>query len=790
VIRNDREEPPAEVPSRTLLRFALGYGSAVLAVTLSFFVYRMLSVSFGAGLPAFITFYPAVMAVAVLAGLGPGLAATTLAAMAAGYWIMPPVGQLYLASTADRLALALFGFMGIFISTVAELYRRSRQKAATYDREPALAEVRREKEFLADLLEHTSQAFAVGYPDGRIGRINQAYEELTGYSAAELGSIDWSATLTPSEWRDLERQKLDELLRTGQPVRYEKQYIRKDGSRVPVELFVHLVRAADGKPDYYYSFIADITERRQAESALRESEEQYRLLFTANPNPMFLFDEETFRFLAVNDAAVRHYGWSRSEFLAMTVLDIRPSEDRAIAEDTIRQHGGAHELGIGVMRHWRKDRTLMDMEITVSSIAFGGRPARLCSLNDITERKQAEEALRESEERFRLALRNAPVSVAVQDRDFRYVWAYNQRTAKPEEIIGRLDSEIFTAEEAARLHVLKRRVLDENVELQEQMWLERPGGRIYLEVFWEPIHDNAGRVIGVGSATVDLTALKLAEEELQKSASELRAANTELRASRAAALNLMEDADSARLDAEITAAALSEREELLSASLAEKEVLLKEIHHRVKNNMQIISSLVALQANESQDPAMRAVLQDVTHRVRSMAMVHEKLYQSADLARIDFAEYARSLLNYLWRAHGTAASHILLDTDLEPVSFPVNEAVPLGLILNELASNALKHAFRDRADGKVAVSLRNDAQGLVHLSVSDNGAGLPMELDWRHAHSLGLRLVQMLAGQLHADVEVRGGDQEGTRFEVIFGGSSINPSQPPLNLRGGENPPS
>ena len=206
----------------------------------------------------------------------------------------------------------------------------------------------------------------------------------------------------------------------------------------------------------------------------------------------------------------------------------------------------------------------------------------------------------------------------------------------------------------------------------------------------------------------------------------------------------------------------------IRASLAEKEVLLKEIHHRVKNNMQVISSLVALQAERLPDAAMREVLQDVTHRVRSMALVHEKLYQSADMARVEFAEYAQSLLDYLWRTHGTTASGVRLALDLEPVPLSVNAAVPCGLILNELVSNALKHAFRDRAGGEVAVSLRGGPQGRVCLRVRDNGTGLPAGFDWRQADSLGLHLVQMLAGQLHATVEVS--SKEGTEFAVTFDG--------------------
>jgi two-component sensor histidine kinase len=216
--------------------------------------------------------------------------------------------------------------------------------------------------------------------------------------------------------------------------------------------------------------------------------------------------------------------------------------------------------------------------------------------------------------------------------------------------------------------------------------------------------------------------------------------------------------------------ALRASEERLRASLGEKEVLLQEIHHRVKNNMQVISSLVALQAEELQDDAVRAVLLDVTHRVRSMAMVHEKLYQSADLARIELAEYIRSLLDYLWRAHKTAASDVRLTVDLEPVLLSVNAAVPCGLILNELVGNALKHAFRRSADGEVTVELHGGAPDRICLQVRDNGRGLPAGSDWRQSQSLGLRLVQMLAGQLHAAVEVT--SREGTAFTITFGSST------------------
>lgn len=154
---------------------------------------------------------------------------------------------------------------------------QERQNQNAWETDGTTAEQeRRNREFFADILEHSSQPVGVGYPDGRLGLVNKAFEELTGYTADELRSIDWATALTPPEWLGMEREKLEELHRTGCPVRYEKEYIRKDRSRLPIEMLVHLVRDSQGAPEYYYSFITDISERKHAEEALRESENRVR----------------------------------------------------------------------------------------------------------------------------------------------------------------------------------------------------------------------------------------------------------------------------------------------------------------------------------------------------------------------------------------------------------------------------------------------------------------------------------------------------------------------------------
>ena len=208
-------------------------------------------------------------------------------------------------------------------------------------------------------------------------------------------------------------------------------------------------------------------------------------------------------------------------------------------------------------------------------------------------------------------------------------------------------------------------------------------------------------------------------------------------------------------------------EEQIKTSLVEKEVMLREIHHRVKNNLQVISSLVSLQADNFTDERIREEFNMVCDRIRSMAMIHEKLYQTGNLARLNFAEYATSLLQYLWNSYDVLAEKVRLNLELEPVALSIEKAIPCGLILNELASNILKHAFPHNSRGEATVGLEYDTvTGTVRLRVCDNGVGLPAGRDWRQSPSLGLRLVEILAGQLRGTVETVTGP--GTEFRLTF----------------------
>lgn len=207
-------------------------------------------------------------------------------------------------------------------------------------------------------------------------------------------------------------------------------------------------------------------------------------------------------------------------------------------------------------------------------------------------------------------------------------------------------------------------------------------------------------------------------------------------------------------------------EEKLEGSLEEKTVLLKEVHHRVKNNMQVISSLLNLQSEQIMDEGVRAKFRESQDRVKSMALIHESLYRSANLARIDFGGYVEQLVNSLHRTYGATAAGVDLKVDVADIPMSVDVAIPCGLIINELVTNAFKHAFHDGRKGEVCISLSQGDGGMLLLMVSNNGIPFPEDIDIRNTESLGLQLVNTLTGQLRGTIELD--ESHGTAFRITF----------------------
>jgi len=208
-------------------------------------------------------------------------------------------------------------------------------------------------------------------------------------------------------------------------------------------------------------------------------------------------------------------------------------------------------------------------------------------------------------------------------------------------------------------------------------------------------------------------------------------------------------------------------EEQINAALKEKEILLREIHHRVKNNMQVITSLLSLQSDTIKDQQYADMFRESQERIRSMALIHETLYQSEDFANIDFDGYLWALINNLFISYGINPEIISMKIKTNDLSLALDYAIPCGLIINELVSNCLKHAFPDEREGEIQIVLQEISENEIELTVSDNGMGIPEEFDFGTTESLGLDLVKVLAEhQLGGRIEMNG--TGGTRFSIRF----------------------
>jgi two-component sensor histidine kinase len=210
-------------------------------------------------------------------------------------------------------------------------------------------------------------------------------------------------------------------------------------------------------------------------------------------------------------------------------------------------------------------------------------------------------------------------------------------------------------------------------------------------------------------------------------------------------------------------------EEKIEASLKEKEILLREIHHRVKNNMQIISSLLGLASGNIKDKKYVDMFRESQDRINSMSLIHEKLYRSKDLAKIELNEYIRDLANSIYQSRGVKPGTIVLNINIENVQLGIDRSIPFGLIINELITNSLKYAFPGDRKGEIKVSLHLIDENTFELIVSDNGIGIPYDVDFRKTESLGLRLVTMLVeNQLKGKIDLD--RSKGTEFNIKFQG--------------------
>jgi PAS domain S-box-containing protein len=304
--------------------------------------------------------------------------------------------------------------------------------------EEALKKSVEKEHVLADLVKNASVAVGVGYPDGRLGMVNCAFQELTGYTEEELQQISWSEVLTPPEYLEMEYKKLAEIHHTKKSVQYAKEYIRKDGSRVPIELVVHPFFDSNGNVTHYFAFITDIKERKKAEEALRESEEKHRMLFEESMDAIFVVDAETGVIIDCNRAASELAGREKSELVGKheRILNPRPEIEGGFSR-IFKQYPKGQRLESQVIT---KEGEIKDVSIKASLVEFRGKKMLHGIFRDITERKKMQQALSESEEKYRKLFEESNDAIFVADAEAGIIIDCNHRAT---ELTGKAKSELI-----------------------------------------------------------------------------------------------------------------------------------------------------------------------------------------------------------------------------------------------------------------------------------------------------------------------------------------------------------
>lgn len=520
------------------------------------------------------------------------------------------------------------------------------------------------------------------------------------------------------------RQRVKKLLEIDYLPLEEMIIIRSDGPRVDVEVTAAALIYQGERA--YQVVVRDITDRKRVEEALRKSEERLELALKGADLGLWDYNLQT-REAFFSNRAIELGGHSPDE----AEPDISRWGSRVHPEDITRvtEAFNAHVEGRSPMydcehrvRHKSGEYIWIATRGKLVERDEQGNPLRIVGTSlDITDRKLAEEALRKSEEQYRMLVETMGESLVILDENGMVTFVNNRFCEvsgySRDEIMGR-----FVWEYTSQVDL---ETIREQMELRRQglggsyetVLTNKDGRELHVIISSRPIFDNDGSFKGTLSVITDITERKLIEERLK-------------------------------------------------GSLQEKEVLLKEIHHRVKNNLQIISSLLQLQSFHLEDKSAGGVLEDLESRIRAIAAVHEKLYQSESLMRIDLNEYIQDLSEHLFYSYGPSPGGIGLVIDINDMSCGIDTAVPLGLIVSELVSNSLKHGFPDGRTGSVMISLSSVLGDEFELRVSDNGVGMPRDLSEMGTETLGLSLVKSLADQLHADIRLD--RTNGTNYRFRF----------------------
>ena len=553
---------------------------------------------------------------------------------------------------------------------------------------------------------------------GNFVHVNRFFANIHGYEPEELIGKHFSLFHNERQM-DSVNNLIASLIQQGVFAPTTVWHCHKDGAEFPMLMSGTLLKDGIGNPQYIAASAVDISSQMQAE-------ERYRLLFHLSNDAILVHemgdDDRPSRNIEVNEQATRLLGYTREELLNMSARDVVPEKHAS----TMYLHGKELKEKKHLTfetENIRSDGVVIPIEVSAHLHTEGNRKFVVSSIRDITDRKQTEEALHQERNLLLSIIDSIPDSIFVKDTDGRkkIVNRANCRQCgfeNKEDVIGKHDFEMFPPEIARPFFEDDQRVLKhgERVVNREER-LIMPNG----ETAWQlttklPMFDREGKIIGLVGIGHDITGRKLAEEEIAK-------------------------------------------------QLAEKEILLREVHHRVKNNIANIESLLSLQAGSTANTEVKVALRVALSRVKSMRVLYDKLLLSDDLHGVSVKNYAEGLIDSLIMAFDPE-NNITIEMNIADFEVDAKKAFTIGIIINELLTNVFKYAFNDREDGRVSVSIEKE-EGNATLIIQDDGIGIDERSLNNESTGFGLTIVKMLAEQLGGSCSIS--NDNGAKSVVSFG---------------------
>jgi len=603
-----------------------------------------------------------------------------------------------------------------FTSIIRDITERKKGEENRIKGEKALAE--KEEKYHA-LMDYSSDTIILADLNGNFIECNQKAGELLGLLPDEILKLNFRDIHPPEELEKV--QKSFNKAISGDMGIVETLVLTKDNNKVPVAITASMIEYGDNK--VIQGIFRDISERKNAEKALSESEEKYKTLFESDPNYAILITPEG-KLLDVNTAAEQITGMSKEELIGKSFNELG-----IFIEEELELHGEmfAQTLKHGAITPYRARIIDKNGQIrwVLNQSAAVTKDNKLYYVlvigQDITEYKKAEDALKESEENLRFLTDN--MNDVIGQIDAEGIITYFSPSLKqltgyePQKLVGEKSTDlVHPDDQEIVLNAIQEGILSKKPLNIEYRLKKLDGEYVWVETSGKIVYDTTGNYKSIVFVSRDIDDRKKADNALKE-------------------------------------------------SLNEKEVLLREIHHRVKNNMQIISSLLNLQIQFEDTEEIADVLKDSQGRVKTMAMVHEKLYQSDSLSKINFRDYIKNLVSQIFYSYGIKNDIIVLEMDIDNFNIGIDTAIPLGLIVNELITNSVKYAFPGGREGKVKIIFKSKNHSHL-LIISDDGIGIPDDIKPEKTESLGLQLVHNLTNQIDGKIEVD--TNKGTEFRIKF----------------------